>query len=456
MPLFERATLILSALSSLSYVLGAPSAENIALAKKYAPQFRFHKDEIYFPSTVDFFLAGPVSLYDTNGPLAGAPSPLTPSNLDSTANQGTGTYITTDINANLNGFLRGQDPRTSQPKSYVFIAPKANGVVDLFYWIFAPYNLSKKVGVLGWVGNHVGDWERITVRTVNGVAESVDYHAHGDAGSGTIPYAQAPKFSDDRPVAYVSKGSHGMWSSAGTFTYVNAVIFQLKDETSDGGVYWDTQNALYNLNYPDTYTGADSWLNFLGDWGNEGVNNCWWYIIHKECELIDGPNGPARADTLGAAKRKREVSANVLVDNLRMDAPLLHTLATVSTDTSSYTIHLDASGARSVAVEQVCASASSNATKPMEDTDVPLPKLKYTTSYAYVPAQSGMQQYTVTIPACESGSFITSYSAGVCKEESQCKYGERRRVRAFSSDPTILGPKIASAVTLHDLDNWVV
>jgi hypothetical protein len=102
---------------------------------------------------VEFFLAGPVSLYDGNGPLAGAPSPLTDDNLGSVANQGNGTYITTDINANLNGFLQGQNPQNSQPTTYVFIAPKDNGIVDLYYWIFCPYNLGKKVTLIGYVGD---------------------------------------------------------------------------------------------------------------------------------------------------------------------------------------------------------------------------------------------------------------------------------------------------------------
>ena len=152
-PFFQRATLLFSVLGSLTHAVAAPSAQNILLAQKYAPQFRFHKDEVYFPSTIEFFLNGPVSLYDTNGPLAGAPSPLTTSNLASTANQGSGTYITTNINANLNGLLRGQDPRNAQPQTYVFTAPKDNGVVDLFYWIFTPYNLGKKITLLGYVGN---------------------------------------------------------------------------------------------------------------------------------------------------------------------------------------------------------------------------------------------------------------------------------------------------------------
>jgi hypothetical protein len=102
---------------------------------------------------VDFFLAGPVSLYDEHGPVVPVPSPLTSNNLGSVPNQGDGTYITTDINANLDGFLRGQNSQNSQPSTYVFIAPKHNEVVDLYYWMFCPYNLGKKIPLIGYVGD---------------------------------------------------------------------------------------------------------------------------------------------------------------------------------------------------------------------------------------------------------------------------------------------------------------
>jgi hypothetical protein len=102
---------------------------------------------------VDFFLAGPVSLYDENGAVAPAPSPLTSENLGSVINQGKGMYITTLVDPLVNGFIRGQNPKHSQPSTYVFIAPKRNGVVDLYYWIFCPYNLGKEVPILGEVGN---------------------------------------------------------------------------------------------------------------------------------------------------------------------------------------------------------------------------------------------------------------------------------------------------------------
>jgi hypothetical protein len=140
--------------SGITNVNAAPTPQNLALAQKYAPQFRFHKDEAFFPSTVEYFLSGPLSLYNDNGPIAGAPSPLTNMNLGSLSNSGTGSYLTVpDIKSNLRGFLAGQNPSKTQTSTYVFIAPKDSGVVDLYYWIFCPYNQGKNVPLLGYVGD---------------------------------------------------------------------------------------------------------------------------------------------------------------------------------------------------------------------------------------------------------------------------------------------------------------
>jgi Vacuolar protein sorting-associated protein 62 len=121
----------------------------VLLAQKYAPQLRFHSEEEHFPSTVEYFFAGPVSLYDKNGPYLGAPSPLTNENLAGLPDQGRKTYITANVEVDLHDFLKGQNPENSQPTTYTFIAPKPNGVVDLYYWIFCPFNFGKKTSLFG-------------------------------------------------------------------------------------------------------------------------------------------------------------------------------------------------------------------------------------------------------------------------------------------------------------------
>ncbi|KAG8866345.1 Vacuolar protein sorting-associated protein 62, partial [Serendipita sp. 405] len=352
----------------------------------------------------------------------------------------------------------------------------ANGVVDLYYWIFCPFNLGKTVSFLGIgvVGNHVGDWERVTVRTVNGVATSVDYHAHGDTGSGTVAWAQTPKFSSTspnspptttssdpnaRPVAYVSSGSHGFWSSAGTFIYVNAVVFQLQDVTSDGGVYWDTQNSLTTINYPDTYSGSLSWLNYAGAWGNKEVNNCWWHVFHDECKLVAGPIGPVRSDVLGSAKS----TTGATLKKKSMGLPS-QTLATTSSNASStFSIYLDSApvfiSGQTIAVDQVCATL--NVTTHNSSTST----YSYTSNYASVPLQKGATHYTIETVPCDEGSFVSGYSMGLCthslsesasleEDLEGCSFGPQRQIRVFSEDASLIEPQEVAGVIVIDLDNW--
>jgi hypothetical protein len=143
---------LVSALSALLHVRTAPAPEHVQLAQKYAPQFRFHSDEQHFPSTVEYFLAGDVVLNDKKGPYHGAPSPLTNESIADLPEQGSGTYITTNIDVELYDFLMGQNPETSQPTTYTFIDENINGVVDLWYWIFCPFNVGKTIGPLGYTG----------------------------------------------------------------------------------------------------------------------------------------------------------------------------------------------------------------------------------------------------------------------------------------------------------------
>ena len=130
----------------------------------------------------------------------------------------------------------------------------------------------------------------MAVRTVNGTATQVDYHAHTNTGSGTIPWAQVLKFDNDqRPIGYIASGSHGFWAKPGTFTYAKALIFKLQDKTSDKGVKWDTRDNLVTLNYPDTYSGELSWLNYKGWWGNRAATDCWWWhFMYSDVSALSG------------------------------------------------------------------------------------------------------------------------------------------------------------------------
>ena len=65
---------------------------------------------------------------------------------------------------------------------------------DFFYWAFFPYNQGKHVCYLGaiikdrcvgkcrWFGNHVGDWEHVTIRLKNNLPFAMYVSAHNFGG----------------------------------------------------------------------------------------------------------------------------------------------------------------------------------------------------------------------------------------------------------------------------------
>ncbi|KAF8327031.1 uncharacterized protein EI90DRAFT_1859554 [Cantharellus anzutake] len=275
------------------------------LARKYAPQFRLHPSEAFLPSSIEFMFPN-FKVYDDKGNLVpNQPPLLTSTNLASSLpSNGQGTFLTVQNYTNALGtFLAGKNPKTTRVPVYTFIAPKGNGVVDFYYWTYYPWNQGKIVKVVGEVDDHVSDWERMSVRTVNGVAVSADYNAHsgGSQSTGTIRWADVPKVpGEDRPIGWVAQGSHGIWDSPGKHVYQNVSYGQLTDQlvdvTANGGPKWDAKANLFPMMYipGGAYKGTFSWLSFQGKWGNRGLTNCWWYHIAPECSLVDGPVGPAR------------------------------------------------------------------------------------------------------------------------------------------------------------------
>ena len=66
--------------------------------------------------------------------------------------------------------------RSNAPATLV-VVEKGHGIVDAFWWYFYSFNLGNEVfGVR--FGNHVGDWEHMVVRFVNGTPTTVFFSEH--------------------------------------------------------------------------------------------------------------------------------------------------------------------------------------------------------------------------------------------------------------------------------------
>jgi len=189
--------------------------------------------------------------------------------------------------------------------------------VDLVYFFYYPYNRGKEVGGTVW-GNHVGDWEHITVRlmwayddqtgwSIQPVQIYVPAHDFGFI----YEWDEFPKRNDTHPVVYSAKGSHGIWPTAGRHKYGEAAGEDLTDWTSEGTA-WDTWNYLEAFDYNAKQgLGGSTWPLWMSDdftnpgtcgnpsnpacgpifrWGNM-ENECWSDPINQ-CILATGPTGP--------------------------------------------------------------------------------------------------------------------------------------------------------------------
>ena len=197
--------------------------------------------------------------------------------------------------------------------AYAFWVDKGEAV-DLVYFFYYPYNRGKSILNTIW-GNHVGDWEHITVRLTRqrdtgAWTPSQAYISAHDFG-GAYPWEEITK-QGTHPVVYSAKGSHGLWKDPGNHTYKDlGLLGDLVDHCGQGTA-WDTWERLAAFDF-GTKTGLSDtpWPAWMEDdfklpgqgdpadplsgpiyrWGNT-KEGCGAEVVSGECRLNNGPTGP--------------------------------------------------------------------------------------------------------------------------------------------------------------------
>lgn len=294
---------------------GAPAPDpRLAALETYAPRVWLHPDEEYFPSSVEFAFGHMTRFQDDQSQhwIRSTAALESPSD-------------TLDFFA---GDLAGAPV-------YAFYADKGGGVVDLVYFFWFPYNRGKSVVDTIW-GNHVGDWEHITVRLLRQPDESLlpqQVYLSAHSFGGAYGWDEVERHAETHPVVYAAWGSHGLWSAPGDHVYmtigeevlgvcVTIVCADLTDETA-AGIAWDTWERVAGFDYgAKEGLGGESWPVWMSDaftepgapppevpgggpiyrWGN--AEDCSTLGVDISdligvCRLEDGPTGPVSKDTWG-------------------------------------------------------------------------------------------------------------------------------------------------------------
>lgn len=197
------------------------------------------------------------------------------------------------------------------------LASRMGQAVDVMYFAYFPYNRGKDISAIMTVmGNHVGDWEHVSVRlmpsydtTTGWGLAPVQFYASVHNFGFLFPWSTVNRHLGTHPIVYSADGSHGMWPTPGDHVYMTILsTIDLVDNCSMGAA-WDTWNRLVAFDYnrrvglggatwpqwnnrPYTDRGAgdpsDPASGPIYRWGNP-QQGC---IPMAACRLEDGPSGP--------------------------------------------------------------------------------------------------------------------------------------------------------------------
>lgn len=291
-------------------------------AEFYAPLVKFHPDEIFWPDSVDTYIANSfLGRYEFKEKCANLlvtkmcvndlevkvirenvqKSDLT---ADAPFNPSTGTGVLDNTiflipkdkvdsghsflhNRGLPSYVIGTEP--GQVPIYARYKQSGNRM-EIQYNIYFPFNGGKQIGFQR-LGNHFGDWEDISVLLVDSKITRVYVHAHGSSNAYDWSFGdpQIQKVDQYHPVIFMAHASHGSYFIPGVDPYKDVLgINILQDVSADGGTEWRTWENVQDMTWE-----------FKGRWGTRhdhyGSKSGTCVLSKKGGDLdklTDGPTDP--------------------------------------------------------------------------------------------------------------------------------------------------------------------
>ncbi|KAM7476635.1 hypothetical protein LguiB_023878 [Lonicera macranthoides] len=270
------AALSLSCLKNFKANLSAmPNVQQIqALVQAYSPWIYFHPNEQYLPSTVTWFFQNGALLYQKG--QEGKPGTIesTGSNLPQGGSNDGAYWLDLPVDGKTKDKVKKGNLDTAG--AYLHIKPIFGATfTDIAIWVFYPFNGPARAKIdlvtiaLGKVGEHVGDWEHVTLRVsnFNGELKSVYFSEHS---SGIWVDAVDLEFKDgNKPVTYASLHGHAFMPKAGSGIQGNRDI-GIRNDTAKSNMLMDT-GVRYTVvaaeHLPPSVVVEPPWLNYAREWG---------------------------------------------------------------------------------------------------------------------------------------------------------------------------------------------
>ncbi|KAK7264023.1 hypothetical protein RJT34_31625 [Clitoria ternatea] len=265
----------IACLKNINHLLPAmPNLQQIhALIEHYGPTVFFHPQEIYLPSSVDWFFNNGALLY-RKGVSVGEGIDATGSNLPGGGTNDGRFWIDLPRDGCKN-FLKCGDLKSA--RLYVHVKPAHGGsFTDIAMWVFCPFNgpATLKIGMknipLSKIGEHVGDWEHFTLRICNFNGELYSIYFSQHSGGEWVDAHGLSYIEGNKAIVYSSKCGHASYPRPGTYIQGSSKLgIGIRNDAARSNLYVDS-SIHYELIAAE-YLGNDvtepPWLQFMRQWG---------------------------------------------------------------------------------------------------------------------------------------------------------------------------------------------
>ncbi|KAJ8420038.1 LOW QUALITY PROTEIN: hypothetical protein Cgig2_001712 [Carnegiea gigantea] len=266
---------LLACLANANSSSSMPNLDQIhKIIQTYSPTIYFHPDEDYLPSSVDWFFVNGALLYkkgDESNPVS---INSTGSNLPQGGSNDDSYWLDLPRDKNAGDNLKKGD--LGSATAYIHIKPMLGGTyTDLAIWLFYPFNGASRAKVasftvpLGKLGEHVGDWEHVTLRVSNfdGMLKQVYFAQH--SGGQWVQASDLEFQEGNKVVAYSSLHGHASYPRSGLVLQGGDFI-GVRNDATKSDKFLDTAKS-YTIISAD-YLGSNivtepPWLNYARKWG---------------------------------------------------------------------------------------------------------------------------------------------------------------------------------------------
>ncbi|KAI3495622.1 hypothetical protein L1887_37967 [Cichorium endivia] len=246
-----------------------------ALIQAYSPVIYFHPDEPYLPSSVDWFFQNGALIYRRGN--ESNPNPVQKNGLNLPQGGSNDDVYWLDLPRDGSSQDRVKKGSLQDASAYFHVKPISGGVfTDIAIWVFYPFNGGARAKLefinlsLGKLGEHVGDWEHVTLRVNNfkGELHSVFFSQHG--WGQWVRASDLQYYSGNKPVVYASLHGHASYPKPGCVLLGSGgVDIGVRDDTAKSDKMMDTgvRAVVIAAEYMESVVVEPPWLNYERKWG---------------------------------------------------------------------------------------------------------------------------------------------------------------------------------------------